>query len=61
MGISHIRGGEIVLEPGMVFELEPNACIERYRANIGGTVLVTENEAEELNKLSTEMWVAGEA
>ncbi|MBI2830517.1 MAG: aminopeptidase P family protein [Chloroflexi bacterium] len=60
LGTSHIRGGEIVLEPGMVFQFEPNACIGRDRVNIGGTLIVTENEPEELHKLSTKMMVVGE-
>jgi Xaa-Pro aminopeptidase len=61
VGTSRIRGADIVLEPGMVFELEPNACIKRHRVNIGGTVIVTERVAEPLNQLSTEMRLAGEA
>lgn len=58
-GTGRIRGGDVVLKPGMVFELEPNACIGRHRVNVGGTVIVTENDAEPLNKLSTQMRVAG--
>lgn len=56
-----IRGGEVMLKPGMVFVVEPNACIGWNRVYLGGAVVVTENEAEELNKLSTEMRIAGEA
>ncbi len=52
------RGG-LIIKPGMVFELEPNACKGRYRVNIGGTVVVRENGAEELNKLPTEMRIKG--
>ncbi|MBI2830043.1 MAG: aminopeptidase P family protein [Chloroflexi bacterium] len=58
LGPSHIRGGEVVLQPGMVFELEPNACIGRHRVNIGGTAIVTEGDAEELNKIPTYMQIA---
>ncbi|MBI2829739.1 MAG: aminopeptidase P family protein [Chloroflexi bacterium] len=58
-GTGRIRGGEVVLKPGMVFELEPNACLGTHRINIGGTVLVTENEPEELNELPCRMQVAG--
>jgi Xaa-Pro aminopeptidase len=58
LGTSRILGAEVVLEPGMVFELEPNACIERHRVNIGGTVLVTETGAEPLNELPTQMRLA---
>lgn len=50
-------GGELLLKPRMVFEVEANASRGKHRVNIGGTVLVTEDGAEELNKLSTEMRV----
>ncbi len=50
-----IKGGDLVLKPGMVFEMEPNACKGRHRVNIGGTVVVTEKGVEELNHLSMEM------
>jgi Xaa-Pro aminopeptidase len=50
-------GGTLVLQPGMVFELEPNPCKDKYRVNIGGTVVVTDHGAEELNSLPTEMRV----
>jgi Xaa-Pro aminopeptidase len=60
LGSGRIRGGEVVLEPGMVFELEPNACIERHRVNIGGTVLVTEGGPKPLNDLPCQMRLAGE-
>ncbi|MBI2829791.1 MAG: aminopeptidase P family protein [Chloroflexi bacterium] len=58
---SRIRGGEIVLKPGMVFELEPNACIGKRRVNIGGTAIVTDGEPEELNEVPCQMRVAGKA
>lgn len=58
---SRMRGGEVVLRPGMVFEFEPNACIGRNRVNIGGTVIVTEDEPEVLNDFPTRMRVSGEA
>lgn len=53
-----VMGGELVIRPGMVFELEPNACRGRHRTNIGGTVIVRQNDVEELNVLPTEMRVA---
>jgi len=59
VGTSRIRGGEVVLQSGMVFELEPNACIKRHRVNIGGTAIVTENEPEVLNDFPTRMRMAG--
>ena len=48
-----IRRGDLVLEPGMVLELEPNACIGMQRVNIGGGVLVTDSGCEELNVRAT--------
>ncbi|HUL31548.1 MAG TPA: M24 family metallopeptidase [Thermodesulfobacteriota bacterium] len=60
VGSGRIRGGDVVLEPGMVFELESNACIERHRVNIGGTVIVTRGGNEPLNELPCQMRLAGE-
>jgi Xaa-Pro aminopeptidase len=48
-------GGDLTIKPGMVFELEPNACRGNHRVNIGGAVIVTEHGVEELNRLPTEM------
>lgn len=47
------------LKPGMVFAFEPNACKGKHRVNVGGTVVVTENGAEELNILPKKMFVKG--
>ena len=49
---------EFVLQKGILLELEPNACRGHRKVNIGGTVIVTENGVEELNKLATKMRVA---
>ncbi len=49
------RGGDLVIRAGMVFEMEPNACIGRHRVNIGGTVVVTETGVEALNRIPMEM------
>jgi Xaa-Pro aminopeptidase len=57
VGPGRIRGGEVVLKPGMVFELEPNACIGSHRINVGGTVIVTEQGSEPLNEISCRMRV----
>src|SRR5262249_28313281 len=35
------RERKAVLQPGMVFAFEPNACLGQHRVNIGGTVVVT--------------------
>jgi Xaa-Pro aminopeptidase len=45
------RDGDFVLEPGVAFAFEPNACLDRSRVSIGGTVLLTESGVEELNSL----------
>ena len=50
-----VKGGDLVIKPGMVFEMEPNACKGMHRVNLGGTVVVTERGVEELNHLSMEM------
>ena len=50
-------GGDVLIKLGKVFELGPNACLGKRRVNIGGTVLITEDGVEELNKLPTEMRV----
>lgn len=50
-----IRRGDLILEPGMSLELEPNACVGMQRVNIGGVVLVTATGAEELNDVPTRM------
>jgi Xaa-Pro aminopeptidase len=44
-----------VLEEGMLFSFEPNACIGRERVNIGGTVVVGANGPEELNSLPNQL------
>ncbi len=46
-----IRRGELVLRPGMALELEPNACLNTHRVNVGTGVLVTETGCEALNVL----------
>jgi len=52
-----VSGAPLIIKPGMVFELEPNACEGKQRVNIGGTVIVTENGVEELNILATRMQI----
>jgi Xaa-Pro aminopeptidase len=46
-----IRRGELVLRAGMGLELEPNACLNTHRVNIGTGVLVTASGCEPLNEL----------
>ncbi len=54
-GANAARVRQAVLQPGMVFVLEPNACIGTHRVNIGGTVVVTATGCEELNQIPTEV------
>src|SRR3954464_6641200 len=42
-----------VIEAGMVFAFEPNACLGEHRVNIGGTVIVTPTGCEALNDIPT--------
>ena len=53
VGPSGIRARQAMLEPGMVFAFEPNACLGHHRVNIGGTVVVTATGCEELNHIPT--------
>jgi len=46
---------DYVLEPGVVFELEPNACRGIQKVNVGGTVLITKDGCEEPNRIASEM------
>ena len=48
---------EGVVQANTVWELEPNACLGKHRVNIGGTVIVTETGAVELNPIPSEMRV----
>jgi Xaa-Pro aminopeptidase len=48
---------ELVIQEGMTFQLEPNACYGRTYVNIGGNVLVTKHGCEELNRIPTHMVV----
>lgn len=53
VGAGAMRQRQAVLEPGMVFAFEPNACLGHHRVNIGGTVIVTPTGCEELNHIPT--------
>jgi Xaa-Pro aminopeptidase len=53
VGANAARQREAVLQPGMVFAFEPNACLGQHRVNIGGTVVVTATGCEELNHIPT--------
>lgn len=45
-------GGELPLAPGMTFAFEPSCVINGQMANIGGTVIVGEDDPLELNPLT---------
>lgn len=46
---------DVVLEPGMTIQLEPDAVFGRHQVNIGGNVIVTEDGHEELNSIPTQL------
>jgi Xaa-Pro aminopeptidase len=52
-GANAARARQAILQPGMVFAFEPNACLGTHRVNIGGTVIVTTTGCEELNHIPT--------
>ena len=47
--------GDMELEPGMTFALEPNYVFGRQLAYIGGTVIIGEDEPIELNPYTTQI------
>jgi len=53
VGTPSARERQAVLQPGMVFAFEPNACLGDHRVNIGGTVIVTKDGCEALNEIPT--------
>jgi Xaa-Pro aminopeptidase len=48
-------GGELPLAPGMTFAFEPNAVIGDRLANLGGTVVIGEDEPIELNPFTAQL------
>ena len=50
---------DLVLREGMSFAFEPNACKGQNRVNVGGTVVVTSGEPEELNTAPNRLHVVG--
>lgn len=48
-------GGDLVLQAGTTFALEPHCVLGRRRVDVGGTVIVSENGVEEVNTLSRAM------
>ena len=41
----------------MSFAFEPNACKGKRRVNVGGSVMVTAGEPEQLNKMANRLYV----
>jgi len=54
-GVIPLADADVEIKAGTVWQLEPNACIGKHRVNIGGTVIVTDEETIELNILPKEM------
>jgi Xaa-Pro aminopeptidase len=52
------RNFDLVIQEGMTFEFETNACYGPIYVDIGGNILVTKDGCEELNKIPTQMIVA---
>ncbi|NUR85206.1 MAG: M24 family metallopeptidase, partial [Nonomuraea sp.] len=48
-------GGELPLAPGMTFAFEPNAVIGDHLVNLGGTVVIGEDEPHELNPFTARL------
>ncbi|MEC3861406.1 M24 family metallopeptidase [Mesobacterium sp. TK19101] len=48
-------GADFVLQPGMTFAFEPSCMFGRRYANLGGTVVISDTGAIELNKVTTQM------
>lgn len=57
MGGRHMRA--LTLREHMSFAFEPNACKGQRRVNVGGSVVVTKDRPEELNKLANYLRVVG--
>ena len=57
VGYDYKRRWGFELKPGMTLELEPNACLDDCRINVGCAVLITEGKPDELNKLPNEMGI----
>ena len=48
-------GKDVPLKPGMTFAFEPNCGIGKHVVNLGGTVILGENGAIELNEVTTNL------
>jgi hypothetical protein len=50
---------DLTLREKMSFAFEPNACKGQCSVNVGGTVVVTRGEPEQLNMLPNRLHVVG--
>ena len=50
-----LLGGDVVLQRGMTFAVEPNCALGRRLVNVGGTVVVGGREPLELNHIATSL------
>jgi hypothetical protein len=47
--------GDVVIQTGTVFAVEPNALHDKRRVGVGGTVVITDDGCEELDRLPCRM------
>lgn len=52
-------GEQVLLRPGMTFSVEPSCMLGRRCVNLGGTVVVGEKAALEINRVGTRMMHVG--
>lgn len=50
-----VRGSDITIQKNMIFEVEPVVCLEDHRVLVGGTVVVGDTGATQLNHIAFEM------
>ncbi|WP_432832854.1 M24 family metallopeptidase [Dactylosporangium sp. CA-092794] len=60
-GGSLLISGDLQLQPGMTFALEPHCILGHRRVSLGGTVIVGEDDAIELNPYTARLLRAGNA
>lgn len=56
LGEGYLCGGDVVMQPGMIFQAEPNAVVGgRSYVDVGGNLIVSETGCEALNEIPTQM------
>jgi len=58
-GGTRLTSGEMELEPGMTFAIEPHCVFGRRRVTVGGTAIVGDDQAIELNPYTAQLLRAG--